>query len=193
MTTIRDEMAEVLRDLISWHHIVNDDNGGVRGDVYRAKAALARHDAKPETCPRCEAMAAQGRDILAAQTAREAERTLLLALLRAKRNLARLHDENGDCLAAPLQEALDAISQEEAAFQACAGIETESDSCASSGFLTAAEIAARLRVSRSTITRLCQQGRIPHIRIGGSLRFDWALVSDAVECDSRSPDRVRGL
>jgi excisionase family DNA binding protein len=43
--------------------------------------------------------------------------------------------------------------------------------------LTAPELAQRLNLHRLTIYRLAQSGKIPHFRIGSSLRFDGRAVA----------------
>ena len=43
--------------------------------------------------------------------------------------------------------------------------------------LTAPELAERLSLHRLTIYRLAQSGRLPHFRIGSSLRFDGRAVA----------------
>jgi excisionase family DNA binding protein len=37
--------------------------------------------------------------------------------------------------------------------------------------LTVAEVARRLRVSRATVYKLVAKGKLPHVRIGNSIRF----------------------
>lgn len=48
-------------------------------------------------------------------------------------------------------------------------------------FLTAAELADRLKVTRRTIYRLVKEDRIPKTRIGGQWRFDWSQVSHSIQ------------
>jgi len=48
-------------------------------------------------------------------------------------------------------------------------------------FLTAAELADRLKVTRRTIYRLIKEDRIPKTRIGGQWRFDWSKVSNSLQ------------
>ena len=38
-------------------------------------------------------------------------------------------------------------------------------------YLTAAEVASELRISRMTVTRLIQQGQLAAVRVGNSLRI----------------------
>lgn len=44
--------------------------------------------------------------------------------------------------------------------------------------LTADEVAARLGFKVKTIHNWASQGRIPHLKIGGRLRFDSATLSE---------------
>lgn len=41
---------------------------------------------------------------------------------------------------------------------------------------TAREVGERFRLDRNSITKMCQQGRIPHIRIGKAVRIPAAWV-----------------
>jgi len=49
--------------------------------------------------------------------------------------------------------------------------------------LTTADVARTLRVSTRTVARLCQQGRLHPVRIGGSLRFRPADVASLTKAD----------
>ena len=48
--------------------------------------------------------------------------------------------------------------------------------------LTVADLCAFLQVSRSTVNRLVSDGKIPVVKIGGSIRFSPAAVERFVRC-----------
>jgi excisionase family DNA binding protein len=37
--------------------------------------------------------------------------------------------------------------------------------------LTVADVARRLRISKATVYRLVAEGKLPHVRVGNSIRF----------------------
>jgi excisionase family DNA binding protein len=47
-------------------------------------------------------------------------------------------------------------------------------------FLTTNEILERLRVSRRTLFSHRESGKIPHIRLGGRILFDWPTVRETL-------------
>jgi excisionase family DNA binding protein len=53
-------------------------------------------------------------------------------------------------------------------------------------FLTADELAVRLRKSRVSIYRDARSGAIPSIKIGRSIRFVWSIVAAALVAGSAS-------
>lgn len=47
--------------------------------------------------------------------------------------------------------------------------------------LTTKELIARLQISEPSIIRYRKKGKIPFIRIGNSIRYDWEKVVKALE------------
>lgn len=47
--------------------------------------------------------------------------------------------------------------------------------------LSTAEVARRLGVNPTSVTRWCKAGLLPHLKIGGVLRFDWTDVLGVVQ------------
>jgi excisionase family DNA binding protein len=56
--------------------------------------------------------------------------------------------------------------------------------------LTADELAAALRVSRSWVYEAARSGVIPYLRVGALKRFDLAEVKAALRADPVAPARV---
>ena len=52
---------------------------------------------------------------------------------------------------------------------------------------TVAEVAAFLKVSRSWVYHRLESGLLPHIRVGGLVRFDPAVIRDHVSAGCSSP------
>jgi excisionase family DNA binding protein len=50
-----------------------------------------------------------------------------------------------------------------------------------SPFLTRREVAAYLRISQSTLCRMAKNGRLPALKIGGSMRYERATVERMLE------------
>lgn len=47
---------------------------------------------------------------------------------------------------------------------------------------TARQVATHLNVSRTTVRRLTLNGVLPHVRIGGQIRYDILVVRAAIDC-----------
>jgi excisionase family DNA binding protein len=58
---------------------------------------------------------------------------------------------------------------------------------ADNGLWTAAEVAAFLKVSRSWVYHRLESGLLPHIRVGGLVRFDPSTIRAHVSSGCSSP------
>lgn len=62
-------------------------------------------------------------------------------------------------------------------------------------FLTVAEVAGRMRVSKMTVYRLVHSGELPAVRFGRSFRVERAAVEELIRAahyDAAIPDQRRG-
>ena len=50
-------------------------------------------------------------------------------------------------------------------------------------WLTPPQVAAVLHVSVETVRRLAREGRLPHIKVGGSLRFKRSVIENLDQLD----------
>ncbi len=59
-----------------------------------------------------------------------------------------------------------------------------------SQLLTAREMASLLQLNPETVRRACKAGKLPHIRIGGTLRFSGehieAIFRDGFQCEKKT-------
>jgi len=66
-----------------------------------------------------------------------------------------------------------------------------------SEFLTAKEVAERLRISLAMVYLLCAQGKLPHLRLGlrrGTIRVrECDLAAFVEECRTKHPTNAAGL
>lgn len=58
---------------------------------------------------------------------------------------------------------------------------------------TADDVAAYLKVSRSWVYHRAESGRLPHVRVGGLLRFQPNEIRVYVETSSAEPARAKTL
>jgi len=48
-------------------------------------------------------------------------------------------------------------------------------------YIKASELSKRLNVGPRSITRWTKNGRLPHIKLGGSTRYDWVMLQDLIK------------
>jgi excisionase family DNA binding protein len=59
-----------------------------------------------------------------------------------------------------------------------------------SQLLTATDVAERCGITPQAIRRLCREGRVPHLRVGGVWRFDPDDIAAWLESRRVRPDEV---
>lgn len=48
-------------------------------------------------------------------------------------------------------------------------------------YIKAKDLSERLNIGQRTITRWTKDGRLPHIKLGGTIRYDWVLLQKLIK------------